>query len=68
MLFLIKCSLSLSDLTFSMTFKINVKFDTGRTFLKISLSKPVFFFKSGRMRAVLSDLEIIDSRNDILTI
>ena len=27
-----------------------------------------FFFKSGRMRAVLSDLGNIDSRNDMLTI
>ena len=32
-----------------------------------NLSKPVFY-KSGRMRAVLSDLGIIDYRNDILTI
>ena len=45
----------------------NVKNDTGRYFFKISLSKPVFF-KSGRMRTVLSDLGIIGSRNDILTI
>ena len=50
-----------------MTFEINVEFDTGRYFLKLSLSKPVFF-KSGRMRAVLSDLGIIYSRNDMLTI
>ena len=50
-----------------MTFEINVKFDLGRYFFKISLSKQVFF-KSGRMRAVLSDLGIIDSRNDMLTI
>ena len=39
----------------------------GDNFSKISLSKPVFF-KSGQMRAVLSDLVIIDSRNDMLTI
>ena len=50
-----------------MTFEINVKFDTGRQSFKISLSKPVFI-KSGRMRAVLSDLGIIDSPNDMLTI
>ena len=39
-----------------MTFEINVVFDAGRK----------FFFKSGRMRAVLSDLGIIDSRNYII--
>ena len=55
------------DITFSMTFEINGKFDTGRYIFKISLSKPVFF-KSGRMRAVLSDLGIIDFHNDMLTI
>ena len=49
-----------------MTFEINVKLDTGRLFFKISLSKPVFF-KSGRMSAVLSDLGIRESRNDMLT-
>ena len=32
-----------------------------------NFAKPVSF-KSSRMRAVLSDLGIIDSRNDILTI
>ena len=51
-----------------MSFEINVKFDTGRIHFKISLSKSVFFFKSGRMRVVLSDLGIIDSRNEKLTI
>ena len=50
-----------------MTFEINVKFDTGRYYFKISLSNPVFF-KSGQMWTVLSDLGIIDSRNDMLTI
>ena len=49
-----------------MTFEINVKLDTGRYFFKISLSKPVFF-KSGRLSAVLSDLAIRESRNDMLT-
>ena len=49
-----------------MTFEINVKLDTGRLFFKISLSKPVFF-KIGRMSAVLSDLGIRESRNDMLT-
>ena len=33
----------------------------------ISLSEPVFF-KSGRMSAVLSDVGISESRNDMLTI
>ena len=65
-LFLIKCSLSLPDTTFSMTFEINVKLNTGRFFFKIWLSKLVYF-KSGRMSAVLSDLGIRESRNDILT-
>ena len=50
-----------------MAFEINVKFDKRRLVFKISLSKPVFF-KCGRMRAVLSDLGIIDSRKDMLTI
>ena len=50
-----------------MTVEKNVKFDTGREFFKMSLSKAVFF-KSGRMKAVLSDLGITDSCNDILTI
>ena len=47
-----------------MTSEINVKFDTGE---KISLSKRVFY-QSGRIRAILSDLGIIFSRNGILTI
>ena len=43
MLFLIKCSLSLPDIIFSITFEINVKFDKGRQFSRLSLSQPVFF-------------------------
>ena len=67
MLVLIKCSLNIPDITFSLTFEINVKFDTGRIFFKISLSTPVVF-KSGRIRAVLSDLGIRESRKDIFDI
>ena len=48
-----------------MTFEVNVKLDMGRFFFNIWLSKPVFF-KSGRVNAILSELEIRESRNDIL--
>ena len=48
-----------------MTFEINVKLDTGRSFFKISLSKPGFF-QSGQMSAVLSDLGVREPRNDTL--
>ena len=57
MLLFIKCSLSLHDITFSMTFEINVKFDTGRYFSRYRYLNQF----SGRMRAVLSDLGIVDS-------
>ena len=51
-----------------MTFEINGKFDTGRFFLSIYRYLKFSSKAVERMRAVLSDLGIIESPNDIFTI
>ena len=51
-----------------MTFEVMLNLIQGDNYSRYRYLTKQIFFKSGRMRAVLSDLGIIVSRNDMLTI